>query len=47
MSSLKVIQNRISFRNSEKLISDYLEKKYGKEPKLTDEDLEKIRWNWH
>ena len=26
---------------------DYLEKKYGKEPRISEEELEKNRWNWH
>jgi hypothetical protein len=25
----------------------YLERKYGKEPKISAEDLAKTRWNWH
>ncbi|MFX1284592.1 MAG: hypothetical protein ACFFB5_13105 [Promethearchaeota archaeon] len=24
-----------------------LEKKYGKEPKISAEELEKMRWYWH
>jgi hypothetical protein len=47
MSSLKINQKRISFIEDEKLLSDYLESKYGKEPKITDEELKEIRWNWH
>lgn len=26
---------------------NYLERKYGKEPKITKEELDKIRWSWH
>jgi hypothetical protein len=26
---------------------NYLEKKYGKEPKISKDELEKIRWTWH
>ncbi len=25
----------------------YLERKYGKEPKISLEELKQIRWNWH
>ncbi len=33
--------------NSEKEVKDYLEKKYGKEPRVSAEELNKIRWSWH
>ena len=26
---------------------DYLEKKYGKEPIITKDELDKTRWSWH
>ncbi|MHA2040175.1 MAG: hypothetical protein ACW98X_27560 [Promethearchaeota archaeon] len=32
---------------SEKEETHYLEKKYGKEPRVTAEELDKIRWSWH
>jgi hypothetical protein len=25
----------------------YLERKYGKEPKISAKELARIRWNWH
>ena len=25
----------------------YLEKKYGKEPKITPKELKDMQWNWH
>jgi len=25
----------------------YLEKKYGKEPKITTQELKNMQWNWH
>ncbi len=31
--------------NSEKEEKDYLEKKYGKEPRV--EEYDKTRWSWH
>ena len=34
-------------KNSEKEVKDYLERKYGKEPRVTAEELDKIRWSWH
>jgi hypothetical protein len=27
--------------------SDYLEKKYGKEPRISEKELKEHRWNWH
>ncbi len=47
MSPLKINQERISYSEGDKHISDYLEKKYGKEPKLSVDELEELRWNWH
>ncbi len=26
---------------------DYLERKYGKEPKISSDELRRIQWNWH
>ena len=26
---------------------DYLERKYGKEPKISSKELKQHRWNWH
>ncbi len=26
---------------------NYLEKKFGKEPKISKDELEKMRWTWH
>ncbi len=26
---------------------NYLEKKYGKEPKISEEELKRTRWSWH
>jgi hypothetical protein len=26
---------------------NYLERKYGKEPKISTKELMQIRWNWH
>ena len=43
MSALK--ENQSS--SSKKEEQDYLEKKYGKEPRVTAEELEKMRWSWH
>ncbi len=27
--------------------SEYLIRKYGKEPRITEEEMKKIQWNWH
>jgi hypothetical protein len=27
--------------------SNYLEKKYGKEPTISTEELNRMRWKWH
>lgn len=32
---------------SDQKIHDYLEKKYGKEPKISKEELKQLQWNWH
>ena len=26
---------------------NHLEKKYGKEPKISNEEFKEIQWNWH
>ncbi|MHA1994623.1 MAG: hypothetical protein ACW97Z_08795 [Candidatus Hodarchaeales archaeon] len=26
---------------------NYLERKYGKEPKISSKELKQLRWNWH
>ena len=26
---------------------DYLEQKYGKEPRISEKELKQHRWNWH
>ncbi len=31
--------------SSDKL--NHLERKYGKEPKISIEELKRIQWNWH
>ncbi len=33
--------------SSQKDTRTYLEKKYGKEPQISTEELKKSRWNWH
>ena len=33
--------------NSSNEEANYLERKYGKEPKITAEEYIQIRWNWH
>ena len=33
--------------NSSNEEANYLERKYGKEPKITAEEYTRIRWNWH
>jgi len=27
--------------------SEYLTRKYGKEPRITEEEMKQNRWNWH
>jgi hypothetical protein len=35
-------------KSEDNSVSDnYLERKYGKEPRISEEELEKNRWNWH
>ncbi len=36
-----------SARSSEHEFISYLEQKYGKEPKISMEELKKQQWNWH
>jgi hypothetical protein len=43
MSASKKKSERIS--DQEK--TNYLEQKYGKEPKISTEELKKQQWNWH
>jgi len=33
--------------NKSKNISKYLIRKYGKEPRITEEEMKQNRWNWH
>ena len=28
-------------------INNYLIRKYGKEPRITEEEMKQNRWNWH
>jgi len=28
-------------------VSKYLTRKYGKEPRITEEEMKQNRWNWH
>ena len=46
MASGNKINKREQDSNQDKM-EEYLYRKYGKEPKLTKEELEKTRWNWH
>ncbi|MHA1977124.1 MAG: hypothetical protein ACW98F_05485 [Candidatus Hodarchaeales archaeon] len=27
--------------------NNYLERKYGKEPRISSKELKQIQWNWH
>jgi hypothetical protein len=47
MSSSKPSTNKKLSKSDHKDDFDYLEKKYGKEPKISPEELVRTRWNWH
>ena len=47
MSSSKPLTTKKLSNHDHKDDSDYLEKKYGKEPKISSEELVQTRWNWH
>lgn len=46
MSSTKTPQKNSSKKSSTEELS-YLEKKFGREPKISPEELAQMRWNWH
>jgi hypothetical protein len=46
MCSTKLSTTEKSIKTDQK-IHDYLEKKYGKEPKISKEELKRLQWNWH
>jgi uncharacterized protein YgiB involved in biofilm formation len=47
MSSSQTAQKKDLESKPKNNNADYLEKKYGKEPKISLEEFRKQRWNWH
>lgn len=47
MTSTQIHNNKKISQTSNVVEKSYLEKKYGKEPKISKEELDKIRWKWH
>jgi hypothetical protein len=33
--------------NKQTIVSEYLIRKYGKEPRISEEELRQNQWNWH
>ncbi len=47
METTQLYENNKTAQTSNEVEKSYLEKKYGKEPKISKEELDKIRWKWH
>lgn len=47
METKQLYENNKTAQTSNEEEKSYLEKKYGKEPKISKEELDKIRWKWH
>lgn len=43
----QLCENNKTTQTSNEEEKSYLEKKYGKEPKISKEEHDKIRWKWH
>lgn len=47
MATTQLHENTKTAQTSNEVEKSYLEKKYGNEPKISKEELDKIRWKWH